>query len=524
MKKLISLLLAMIMVFSLATVTFATGEDSRNLENTSGSITISNIVSSNNAEYRIYKILDLESYNLTEGKGGTYSYTLTDDAWRAFFTNGAGAEYVNISNDYVTWNNNKAVDADGNFIDSEIAAFAKLALNYAKTNGISATATSSNGDDFSLVDGTGVFDGLSLGYYLVDSDVGALCGLTSTNPDAHITAKNKIPTIDKQVKENSSNEYGPTNTAGVHQTMDFMTIIYVQPGAEDYVLHDRMENMEFKGVTSITLTRNNVDSTVSTDNYNVNHTCTACAWNQEGSITGCTFAVEFEPAFIGTLGTNDVLKVYYQACLTDDAVIGKEEGNQNFTMLEFGEDKFTTIKETTSYSFGFDLVKTDTQNLLLDGATFRIYSAATNGDEVVVVKKTGSDGKTYYVHNHAEVDDSKTGDLIEVTGGCVRIVGLDKGSYYLEEVTAPQGYNKLSARHPFDIGDGNVYATIVDKTGTDKQELSTGTGVQVKNKGGSILPETGAMGTTMFVTFGMFAVLATGVLLVTKKRISMIED
>ena len=32
--------------------------------------------------------------------------------------------------------------------------------------------------------------GLELGYYLIDSTMGALCGLTTTNPDASINAKN----------------------------------------------------------------------------------------------------------------------------------------------------------------------------------------------------------------------------------------------------------------------------------------------------------------------------------------------
>lgn len=32
------------------------------------------------------------------------------------------------------------------------------------------------------------------------------------------------------------------------------------------------------------------------------------------------------------------------------------------------------------------------------------------------------------------------------------------------------------------------------------------------------------MGTVLFISFGMFVALGTGVLLVTKKRMSMIED
>ncbi|MBR6681914.1 MAG: LPXTG cell wall anchor domain-containing protein, partial [Clostridia bacterium] len=46
----------------------------------------------------------------------------------------------------------------------------------------------------------------------------------------------------------------------------------------------------------------------------------------------------------------------------------------------------------------------------------------------------------------------------------------------------------------------------------------------VVNKTGSMLPETGGMGTLLFTLIGGFVVLATGVILVTKKRMSKIED
>ena len=39
-----------------------------------------------------------------------------------------------------------------------------------------------------------------------------------------------------------------------------------------------------------------------------------------------------------------------------------------------------------------------------------------------------------------------------------------------------------------------------------------------------MLPQTGAMGRTIFISFGMLVVIGTGLLLVTKKRMSMIED
>ena len=68
------------------------------------------------------------------------------------------------------------------------------------------------------------------------------------------------------------------------------------------------------------------------------------------------------------------------------------------------------------------------------------------------------------------------------------------------------------------ISNGNVYAEF------DSNNYKAGTGVQVINQKGAVLPTTGGMGTMLFVTFGAIAVIGAGVLLVTKKRMSMIED
>ena len=153
-------------------------------------------------------------------------------------------------------------------------------------------------------------------------------------------------------------------------------------------------------------------------------------------------------------------------------------------------------------------MKTDDQNMLLDGATFRIYDAATGGNEIALVLDNG-------VYRPAL--GTETGELIVVAGGKIRVEGLDNGIYYLEEVDAPAGYHKLTARTKFTIADKNL-------DGIQLEGKYSGGGVQIVNKSGSILPQTGGMGTMLFITFGTMAVLATGVLLVTKKRMAMIQE
>ena len=113
---------------------------------------------------------------------------------------------------------------------------------------------------------------------------------------------------------------------------------------------------------------------------------------------------------------------------------------------------------------------------------------------------------------------ASTGDEIAVPNGKVRVTGLDNGTYYLEETQNPDGYNKLTARQKFIISDGNLDAVFNDDV------FSVGSGVHVVNKAGSMLPETGGLGTVLFTVLGGGTALGTGVVLVTKKRMSKIKD
>ena len=70
--------------------------------------------------------------------------------------------------------------------------------------------------------------------------------------------------------------------------------------------------------------------------------------------------------------------------LNRNAIVASN-GNPNETWLDFGENNHSNHDTTTTYTYGFDLVKTDSQNKLIDGAEFKIYDAAEGGNEVAVV-------------------------------------------------------------------------------------------------------------------------------------------
>jgi len=520
MKKLFTLFLAVVIAATLCIPAFA--------EET-GSITINGV--STSTTYEVYRILDLTDYNSTD-KEYIYEY---NPVWRDFFDLPETQAYIKRDDTGVfAW--------QGSTDDVRVAAFAKLALAYAKDNDIDPVKTSQNAGDFTITGTTGVFSGLPLGYYLVDSTMGALCGLTTTNPDASINAKNGIPTVDKQVQEDSTAQWGASNTADIGQIVEYRVTVNVHAGAENYVLHDEMSDgltfeqdplktllyptdtdplmqKAFRGVWYIEHVIPGTGShEVPADKY-------AVKTGTDMADSSCTFEISFTKEFCDELQTNDKIIVHYNAMLNRDADIAENQDslvNPNIAWLTFGEGGKSNEDSVTTRTHSFDIVKTDDQNTLIDGAKFKIYDAETGGNEVKVVYLTDEvtdekilDAKGNPMYRRARANES--GIEIAVKDGIVTVVGFDNGTYYLEETEAPEDYSPLQTRQKFIISDSNLTATF------NGEIYSTGSGIHVVNYTGIMLPETGGMGTMLFVTGGMIAVLGAGVLLVTKKRMSMIE-
>ena len=469
-KRIASVLLALVMALSLITTAFAAGEN--------GSITIDNAVVGQT--YTIYQILDLESYNKDSG---AYAYKATA-AWRDFI-NGADVKsvYVNVdAQGYVTW-----------VKDADVVAFAKLAQKYAADHNIdnqgAKTANST----------TVEFTNLDLGYYLVDSTLGTICSLDTTNPSVTIKEKNSQPTVDKQVRENSNGTWGDTNDANIGDTVNFKTTINVVDGQpKNYVLHDKMSN-------GLTFDAGSVEVKIGDRTLTLGSDYTLITNPKDG----CTFEIEFKE---NVLKPNDVVIVTYSATLNEKAVIYPEP-NTNETKLVYGEGSETTWDKTKTFTYQFDLVKTKTDNTVLNGAEFKLYDAKTEGNEIALIDEGNG------VYRVATAAEKAAEGFVSATikAGKVTIKGLDSGTYYLEETKAPAGYNVLAERVEVKIDHANLTATVEGGTYVSG-------GVQVINQTGAELPSTGGIGTTIFYVVGGLLVVATGVLLVTRKRMSKSED
>ena len=475
-RKSLALLLALILVLALGGTAFAEGE--------TGSITINNAVVGQT--YTIYQILDLESYNAS---ANAYSYKATT-AWSGFINSDDIKDiYVSVDGQgYVTWNTG-----------ADEVAFAKAAQKYAKDNSIKNQGTET------AASATVSFTGLKLGYYLVDTTLGTLCSLDTTNPSVVMEEKNEAPTNEKLVEEDSKvstgDAWGTTNDADIGQTVNFKSTITAQPGAENYVFHDTMSaGLTYTGVTGITLN----GATVDASNYTV---------VTENLTDGCTFEVIFTQTFCDTLKANDKIVISYTATLNENAVIAGD-GNPNTSKVSYGDSsntKYTPESQTTTYTWDVDVLKY-TKNgeteTALAGAKFTLSKSADGSSPIALVSKGNN---VYRVAKTGE-----TGTVTEITTdatGKFTIQGLDADTYYLTETAAPAGYNKLAGAVTIVIGEnGVVNGTTEAPQGVDE--------VKVLNQSGTELPSTGGMGTTLFYVLGSVLVLGAVVLLVTRKRMS----
>lgn len=185
-KRLTTILFTIMMVLATTTIVFA-DEPADTAEGVSptnkGTITITNAIKDH--EYKVYKIFDLESYS-----GTNYSYKAVSE-WEDFFATGAGSSYVTLDSDgYI-----KSLT----LTETDAPEFAKKALAYATTKSVSVISVTPTKTDNADGTQTITYNDVDMGYYLVDSSVGALCSLNTTNLTATITEKNSVPTVQKKL-------------------------------------------------------------------------------------------------------------------------------------------------------------------------------------------------------------------------------------------------------------------------------------------------------------------------------------
>lgn len=442
-------------------------------------ITISN--AQKNETYRVYRVLDVS----VNADRTSYSYTIPDE-WEAFFADdGAGYPFVTITNGYVS----KKDDAD-------MEAFGKAAAAYAKTNSCMEAATAITPEQ----DGPQTFTFSAPGYFLITSTNGTLSMVTTT-PEATssiIVEKNRDAQIKLEVQENSNLFWGNRNDQQIGNSVRFRNTITAEKGAVNYVLHcDLSEGFTFNGLSSIKA--GSVELTENTDYTLVT----------QGLMDTCDFHVLFTESFLNSLTERTEITVEYEPVLNASAAY-YPSSNTCRTKLTYGAAGETEWYQTDTYTYMFDLIKLEAGTMeKLDGAQFEMYRTQTGNDRMALVKV--ENGVYRIATPHEKAQPGFVSAIIEA--GKARIMGFDgKFTCFVEEIQAPDGFNRLTTRQVVDFNDKNIL--------TDMQEGESWSdingGVAVINRKGAILPSTGGEGTFMFYLFGGALFVIGGILMIRK--------
>ena len=559
LKKTFALLLALALVLSLGITAYAAEQK--------GSITIHEAggVSVAGKTFQAYKVLDL---NLV-GEG--YVYTVPE-ALKDFY-----ADYFELSEalgnfDYQVTQKIAALTGD------DLFAFASDVLAAAKEANIApASVTGQNGD-------TSVkFTDLPLGYYVVEdtaetTPVSALV-LTSTKPNVEVNIKAELPVVDKKIVEEQDRV--ETNNAAVGDVVSYEVTSKVpdMTGYTKYyfVLRDTMSpGLTFNQDVAITIGSQAL--TKDTD-FTVTAKATASGTeieivfknfisykDQKGDAITVTYSATInEKAVIGVAGNPNYVKLQYSN--NPNKVVSGDPDNPDKPIEPVGE---TPEEEVRTYVTGLKLIKVDPEGNRLTGAEFTITGSKLNK---VLVRKdvyTQDENGTYWRLTDGTyttqdpltegVDQSKyesvtvkyakesvsevkeTQENVEATAvvgddGVLRFDGLSAGDYEITELRSPAGYNLLEKPFkitidwtaPENVSDPCTW-TVSDTEAGDDYASSLESGaqivdgciqIQVENKSGTQLPETGGMGTTLFYIVGGLLMTTAVVLLITKKKLSM---
>lgn len=518
-RKIMAVVAAMVMTVAMGFSSLA-AEEGR-------SITIEN--ANKGQKYTLYKIFDATTSEDRQKQESATSDGITYTLPEGKTLDETGAQWFTASAEgYIT-----AKDTAAEGIKTD--AFKEWAKSFGTQVGEELTAA----DDGATVS----WNNLTDGYYFISTTTGSLVTVTSIAPNATVKDKNGVPTVEKTVQEDSlstdkdaktqgdgTTGYQKKNDADLGQRVDYKTVITAQPGAENYVLHDTMTGLTFDAVDSIkvgdTVLKEGTDYTVASKDLT----------------DGCDFEVTFAKSFLDTIDKETEITVLYHATVNQDAVIGSD-GNPNETWLKYGNDNSneTTHRGTKTYVWEVDVKKYTKKTVdgkeveeLLAGAEFKL-SRDEKGEDVLHFDAKTVEGKTnVFSYNEKGEVTSFTTDK----NGYLYFEGLDEGTYYLTEVKAPDGYNKLTApikvvitsdtvndnKDNVENPDATKTSTVKynadaeSKYATEKDVTAEGALVAVINNAGSALPTTGGMGTTILYVAGAILVIAGAAVLVIKKR------
>ena len=490
-KKLASLLLALVMVFSLTATAFA--------EETTFTIT----APENGHTYQVYQIFT----------GDLYDGILSNVKWGQNGTGTAGEAVP------------EAILSELEKTDGTDTAKLAVITKYVNLSS----------DPYNTVVGGTPLTNVPAGYYLIKDVDGAFEGkedsyttyIVKVVQDVTINPKSDVPEVEKKVKDiNDSTDDAMTDWQDsadydIGDSVPFQLKATLADNVSSYTTY----KVVFHDTLSKGLTYNN-DAKVYIDGTETNGFTVTATVNADGTTT---LTVSCDDVKALGAGNSSVITVEYTAKLNENAVLGSA-GNPNEVKLEYsnnpnkseaGSNETGNTPEDTVIVFTYKTIinKVDGDKNPLTGAEFTLEKK---------VLKTPANGE-----NGTEAEyEWKTITVVKNEEGTIfTFSGLDDGDYRLTETKTPAGYNTIdpieftvTAEHDV-LSDNPALTSLSGNATTGEITFTPNTtdgslSTDVVNNAGSTLPETGGIGTTIFYVLGSVLLVGAAVLLITKKRMS----
>lgn len=463
LKKLGTLALTLMVMFSMVTSVFAA---------TQGTITLhTGKHNVNGVEFKVYKMMNA---TVTED-GQSAAYTIADNFKDFFVTNVSQNATDKQVYEYIKTN-----------VKDE--TFQNKVKVYVTTKALTPAETLTGKDGVKEYTTTQT---LEAGYYVIIPSNEGFTPIFTTVAKAnqHVYLKGKTPDVDKTVDGDK------WNSAQVGDPIRFKveSMVPNMTGFDKYTfkLTDTMSS-------GLTVTKETLNEKVTIGNKQLTDT------EYTVTVKGQEITIEINDFIKYKDQANEAIVFEYDAVLNKTAFT--EDKETNTANVEYGNDPDHLTQGTPDTvivrTHKLTITKTDgnTQEKLA-GAEFKLYKGNNTDGAPIQFVKTG-EGK-YRVATATDLDKTET--LVSPKGadgvkGIIIIDGLDAETYTLVETKAPDGYNKLD--NPTTI---TIEATS-NNNGTDV--TVTGDTVIVENNKGSLLPETGGMGTVLFTVVGVGGILA----------------
>lgn len=424
--------------------------------------------------YQVYRVFDATS----NGTNISYKLNANHDKAPAGFSVDAGG--------------NVKYDGTGTKLSEDDINAIKA---YVTDKDIVATVkTDATDKDFTL-------QNLPYGYYYISTTTGTLVTVNSTNPNAEVKDKNKVPTLDKKITgviAGDLDEDGKKALAQVGTTVNYAATITIGKGAEGYVFHDDMGSGLELVTGSIVVDDNDddVEKPVAGKDYTLSTTK-----------SDDTIYIEFKNEYTGALKEGKIITISYDAIVTSDALTYNSEAGKNTASLDYGHStgtNSTPTKETEVHNAKLTVTKVEpiegstTEFKPLAGAGFVLKNAAGK-----FYQKDTSTGKL--IVNWVEAEKDATELLTTEASNILEFTGLPNGTYTLIEKTIPGGYNQ-APNEEFTVAGGDYTQSNLEKA------------TMVVNNKGIELPSTGGMGTVAFAVVGLIVMAGAAITLIIKKR------